>query len=99
MRPLLFLGAGAVALLGLGLAACDQDYAASNADRHSFMGEIHAAPVPSASTPETLPPPALPTTTAAVPTPAPSASTAPAPSASAAPAHSAAPAPAGSGHH
>lgn len=95
MRPLLLLGAGLLLV-----CACDQDYAASNADRHSFMGEIHAAPLPSASAPaaETLPPPALPTT-AAVPTPAPSASTAPATSASAVPASSAKPAPAGSAHH
>lgn len=92
MRPLLLLGA--VALLGV--CACDQDYAASNADRHSFMGEIKAAPVPSATAPESLPPPALPTT-ATAPAAAPSASAAPA--ASASPAPSAAPAPAGSGHH
>lgn len=98
MRPLI-LGAGLLLLgLGLGLGACDQDYAASNADRHSFMGEIKAAPLPSASQAATLPPPALPTNPPAV-TAAPSSSTAPAASASAAPAHSATPAPAGSGHH
>ena len=96
MRPLLLLGAAT--LVSLGVGACDQDYAASNADRHSFMGEIHAAPHPSASAPETLPPPAMPPTTA-YPTPAPSASTAPAGSVSGAPAPSAAPAPAGPGKH
>jgi len=89
MRPLLLLGAG-VFLLG----ACDQDYAASNADRHSFMGDIHAAPPPSASAPETIPPPALPPATAA-----PGASAAPATSASTAPAPSATPAPARPGKH
>lgn len=92
MRPLLLLGAG---LLLLG--ACDQDYAASNADRHSFMGEIHAAPLPSATPAETLPPPAMPATAPAL-TPSPS-STAPAASASGAPAAPASAAPAGSAHH
>ncbi len=98
MRPLLLLGAGAL-LLG----ACDQDYAASNVDRHSFMGEVHAAPVPSAPPAETLPPPAMPPTPPALagqaPAAAPSASAAPAASASAAPAKSATPAPAAPGKH
>ena len=84
MRPLLLLGAGALVLAAV--SACDQDYAASNADRHSFMGEIKAAPLPSASSPETLPPPALPPATAAPAAPALSGSTAPAVSATHAPA-------------
>jgi hypothetical protein len=96
MRPFLLLGAGALVVVGVG--ACDQDYAASNADRHSFMDDIHAAPLPSASAPQTLPPPAMPPATAAL-TPAPSASTTPASSASGASAPSATPAPAGPGKH
>jgi len=103
MRPLLLRGfgprrAGACVLVMVAVGACDQDYAASNADRHSFMGAIKAAPQPSATSPQTLPPPAMPPATA-YPVPAPSASVAPAGSVSGAPAPSAAPAPAGPGKH
>jgi len=65
---------------------CDQDYAASNADRESFMGDAHAAPPPtvaSASAPATPPPPVP--APPPPPTPAPSASAAPPAAASAAP--------------
>ena len=73
---------------------CDQDYAASNANRETFMGDAQAAPPPvlaSATAPATPPPPAP----VAPPPPAPSASAALSAAGSAAPpAHSAvAPAP------
>jgi hypothetical protein len=70
------LGAAAVATVALFLSACDQDYAASNADRHSFMGSVRAyepslapsseaAPSAAAPTPAAPPPAAAPASAAA----------------------------------
>ncbi len=86
MRAIVLLGlAGAVALAG-----CDQDYAASNAGRETFMGREHAfeAPSvePSAAKPVAVPvPAALPVAPApAAPASSPAAGGAPAPKTSAA---------------
>ena len=72
---------------------CDQDYAASNANRETFMGDAQAAPPPIQAS--ATPPPPAPVAPPAPPAPAPSASAAPSAAGSAAPpAHSAvAPAP------
>jgi hypothetical protein len=67
--------AGAAAAALLFQSACDQDYAASNADRHSFMGNVRAYQPPSEASAEAVP-------SAANPAPAtsqPSAAKAPAP--------------------
>ena len=46
-------------LVAAPLLACDQDYAASNENRESFMGKTHAAgPWGSASVAASTPPPA-----------------------------------------
>ncbi|HEY6459519.1 MAG TPA: hypothetical protein VIY73_05185, partial [Polyangiaceae bacterium] len=91
-----FLPVALAALLAVPLLGCDQDYAGSNENRESFMGDAHAfaPPVPaSASAASAAPsatvsgqPPAL-TPTASVTAAPPPPST---PSASAAPAHAAA---------
>ena len=87
--------AAAVFLAISGLLACDQDYAASNAGRETFMGAVQAVP-PSSAPPPAPPPPApppIPPSTLNMPTP----SAAPSGSASAAPSGSAMAAPAPSG--
>jgi hypothetical protein len=67
MRALLPASA-AVVLASMSLAACDQDYASSNANRETFMGEVHAQP-PASSSPPAAPPMAPPTPPNVAPAP------------------------------
>jgi len=78
MRAIVFAGFAASAAAALLLqTACDQDYAASNEDRHSFMGDVRAyQPAPPSSAEAVPAAAAAPAVPAPAPAPAPAASSA-----------------------
>jgi hypothetical protein len=62
MRDLPALASGITVAFAAALTACDQDYAASNSDRETFMGNVRAAEVASrepSSAVDAAPPPAI----------------------------------------